>query len=46
MEFLAVGACVLLWLIIHVLLLLLLSLRLGLLGFLVLAFAGLALLLG
>ncbi len=43
--FLAVGACVLLWLFVLVLLFLLFPARLGHLGFLVLAFARLALLL-
>ena len=43
--FLAVGACVLLWLFVLVLLFLIFVARLGLLGFLVLAFARLALLL-
>ncbi len=45
MVFLAVGACVLLWLFVLVLLFLLFLVRLGHLGFLVLAFARLALLL-
>ncbi len=40
--FLAMGACVLLWLVIFGLLFLLIPARLGLLGFLVLAFARLA----
>ncbi len=40
--FLAMGACVLLWLVILGLLFLLFPARLGLLGFLVLAFARLA----
>jgi len=43
--FLAVGACVLLWFFVLVLLFLLFPARLGHLGFLVLAFARLALLL-
>ncbi len=43
--FLALGACVLCWLFVLVLLLLLFLARLGLLGFLVLAFTRLALLL-
>ena len=42
LDFFAVWACVLLWLIILVLVLLLFSVRLGLFGFLVLAFARLA----